>query len=64
MEESTYLLYGRAEDRKNPSHVKAGVIDAINILDKVAASYGVNFSKDVIDQLYKELDDHVKKMKG
>lgn len=64
MEESTYLLYGRAEDREKPSRVRAGVIDAINILDKVAASYGVDFSQDAIDQLYKELDDHVNKMKG
>lgn len=64
MEESTYLLYGRAEDRENPSRVREGVIDAINIFDEVAASYGVNFSKDVIDQLYKELDAHLDKKKG
>ena len=64
MEESTYLLYGRAEDREKPSRVRAGVIDAINILAKVAASYGVNFSQDVISRLYKELDNHIDKMKG
>lgn len=64
MEESTYLLYGRAEDREKPSRVRDGVIDAISALDEVAASYGVNFSQNVIDQLYKELDDHIDKMKG
>lgn len=64
MEESTYLLYGRAEDREKPSRVRDGVTDAISALDEVAASYGVNFSQDVIDRLYKELDDHIDKMKG
>lgn len=64
MEESMYLLYGRAEEREIPSRVRDGVTDAINALDKVAISYGVNFSQDVIDQLYYELDKHIEKMKG
>lgn len=64
MENSTYLLLGTAEDRKKPWLVRCGVADAISALDEVAASYGVNFSQDAIDQLYKELDDHVNKMKG
>jgi len=48
MEESTCLLYGRAEEREIPSRVRDGV----------------NFSQDVIDQLYQELDKHIEKMKG
>lgn len=64
MEESTCLLYGRAEEREIPSRVRDGVTDSINALDKVAISYGVNFSQDVIDQLYQELDKHIEKMKG
>ena len=64
MEESTYLLYGRAEEREIPSRVRDGVTDSINALDKVVISYGVNFSQDVIDQLYQELDKHIEKMKG
>lgn len=64
MEGSTYLLYGRKEDWKNQHLLQCGVIDAINALDEVAASYGVNFSREAIDRLYKELNDHVAKMKG
>lgn len=59
-----YLLYGREEDRGNPWCVRVGVSDAIQALDEVAESYGVEFSQEVVDRLYKELDDHVKKMKG
>lgn len=64
MEKSVYLLYGTEEDRKNTSMVLSSVADAINCMLKVADSYGVEFSQDVVNRLYKELDDHVKKMKG
>ena len=64
MENSTYLLLGTAEERTKPWLVRCGVADAISALDEVATSYGVNFSQDVIDQLYKELDAHLDKMKG
>lgn len=61
---SLYLLYGREEDRGKPWCVRVGVSDAIHALDEVAESYGVEFSQEVVDRLYKELDDHIKSMKG
>ena len=64
MENSIYLLLGTAEDRKRPWLVRCSVADAISALDEVATSYGVNFSQDVIDRLYKKLDNHIDKMKG
>lgn len=64
MEKSTYLLFGTAEERENPWLVRCGVADAISALDEVAASYGVDFSREAIDRLYKELDKHIDKMKG
>lgn len=64
MENSIYLLLGTAEERKEPWLVRSGVTDAISTLDEVAASYGVDFSRDAIDRLYKELDNHIDKMKG
>ena len=63
-EMSIYLLYGREEDRGKTWCVRAGVSDAIRALDEVAKSYGVEFSQEVVDRLYKELDDHIKSMKG
>lgn len=63
MEKSTYLLYGTEEDRKRLFLVRTGVEDAIIALNDVAESYGVEFSEEVIDQLQRELDEHIQKMK-
>ena len=63
-ETSIYLLYGREEDRGKSWWVRTGVLDAIHALNEVAESYGVEFSQEVVDRLYKELDEHIKSMKG
>lgn len=57
-------MYAREEDQESPWCVRTGASDAIHALDEVAESYGVEFSQEVVDRLYKELDEHIKSMKG
>ena len=61
---SVYLMLGADDDKKRPSVVCGEVNDAIYAMKVVAESYGVVFSDAVIDQLYKELDEHLKRMKN
>lgn len=62
-DKSVYLMLGAADDKKRPSVVCGDVNNAIYAMKVVAESYGVTFSDAVIDQLYKELDEHLKRMK-
>ena len=62
MEETTYLFFGTDQDKRNPSKVREGVTDAIIEFDRVAISYGVEFSDAVIKQLYDELGQHIAQM--
>lgn len=59
----TYLFLGTDEDKRNPDKVREGVTDAIIEFDRVAISYGVQFSDAVIAQLIIELEKHVDQMK-
>lgn len=62
-DKSVYLMLGTDDDKKRPSVVCGEVNNAIYAMKVVAESYGVTFSDAVIDQLYKELDEHLKRMK-
>lgn len=57
-----YLMLGTDDEKKRPSVVCGEVNNAIYTMKIVAESYGVVFSDAVIDQLYKELDEHLKLM--
>lgn len=61
-EETTYLFFGTDHDRRNPIKCREGVTDAIKEFDRVAISYGVEFSDAVIKQLYAELEQHIVQM--
>lgn len=59
---SVYLMLGNDDEKKRSSVVCGEVNNAIYTMKVVAESYGVVFSDAVIDQLYKELDEHLKRM--
>lgn len=61
-ERDVYLMLGTDDEKKRPSVVCGEVNNAIYTMKVVAESYGVIFSDAVIDQLYKELDEHLKRM--
>lgn len=61
-DKSVYLMLGTDDEKKRPSVVCSEVNNAIYAMKVVAESYGVVFSDAVIDQLYKELDEHLKRM--
>lgn len=61
-ERDVYLMLGTDDEKKRPSVVCGEVNNAIYTMKIVAESYGVVFSDAVIDQLYKELDEHLKRM--
>lgn len=63
-DKSIYLMLGTANDKKRPSVVWSEVNDAINAMKVVAESYGVVFSDAVIEQLYRELDEHLKRIQS
>ena len=56
------MVIGTDDERKRPSVVCGEVNNAIYAMEVVAESYGVVFSDAVIDRLYKELDEHLKRM--
>ena len=61
-DKSVYLMLGTDDEKKRPSVVAGAVNDTIYTMKVVAESYGVVLSDAVIDQLYKELDEHLKQM--
>ena len=61
-DKSVYLMLGADDEKKRPSVVCGEVNNAIYAMKVVAESYGVTFSDAVIDRLYKELDEHLKRM--
>ena len=61
-DKSIYLMLGTDDEKKRPSVVCGEVNNAIYTMKVVAESYGVVFSDAVIDPLYKELDEHLKRM--
>ena len=61
-DKNVYLMLGTDAEKKCPSVVTGAVNDTIYTMKVVAESYGVVFSDAVIDQLYKELDEHLKQM--
>lgn len=61
-ERDVYLMLGTDDEKKRPSVVCGEVNNAIYTMKVVAESHGVVFSDAVIDQLYKELDEHLKRM--
>ena len=61
-DKSVYLMLGTDDEKKRPSVVAGAVNDTLYTMKVVAESYGVVFSDAVIDQLYKELDEHLKQM--
>ena len=63
-DKSVYIMLGTDDDKKRPSIVCGEVNNAIYAMKVVAESYGVTFSDAVIDQLYKELDEHLKRMQN
>lgn len=56
------MVIGTDYEKKRPSVVCGEVNNAIYAMEVVAESYGVVFSDAVIDRLYKELDEHLKRM--
>lgn len=56
------MVIGTDDEKKRPSVVCGEVNNAIYAMEVVAESYGVVFSDAVIDRLYKELDEHLKRM--
>lgn len=62
-DKSVYLMLGTDNDKKRPSVVCGEVNNAIYAMKVVAESYGVVFSDAAINQLYKELDEHLNRMK-
>ncbi|WP_296820665.1 hypothetical protein [uncultured Megasphaera sp.] len=63
-DKSIYLMLGTDAEKKRPSVVCGEVNSAIYAMKVVAESYGVVFSDTVMDQLYKELDEHLKRMQS
>ena len=63
MQESIYLTLGTDSDKKRPCVVCSEVNNAIYTMKIIAESYGVVFSDAVMDQLYKEVDEHLEQMK-
>lgn len=63
-DKSIYLMIGTDDDKKRPSVVCGEVNNAIYAMKVVTESYGVVFSDTVIDRLYKELDEHLKRMQN
>lgn len=63
-DKSIYLMIGTDDEKKRPSVVCGEVNNAIYAMEVVAESYGVVFSDAVIDRLYKELDEHLKRMQN
>ncbi|WP_443867544.1 hypothetical protein [Megasphaera sp.] len=63
-DKSVYLMLGTDDDKKRPSVVCGEVNNAIYAMKVVTESYGVVFSDTVIDRLYKELDEHLKRMQN
>lgn len=63
-DKSVYLMLGTDDDKKRPSVVCVEVNNAIYAMKVVTESYGVVFSDTVIDRLYKELDEHLKRMQN
>ena len=61
-ERDVYLMLGTDDEKKRPSVVCGEVNSAIYTMKVVAESYGVVFSDAVIDRLYKELDEYLKRM--
>lgn len=61
-DENVYLMLGTDAEKKRPSVVAGAVNDTIYTMKVVAESYGVVFSDAVIDRLYKELDEHLKRI--
>ena len=61
-DKNIYLMLGTNAEKKRPSVVCGEVNNAIYAMKVVAESYGVVFSDAVINQLYKELDEHLKQM--
>lgn len=63
-DKSVYLMLGTDADKKRPSVVCGEVNNAIYAMKVVAESYGIVFSDAVMAQLYKELDEHLKRMQN
>lgn len=63
-DKSVYLMLGTDAEKKRPSVVAGAVNDTIYAMKVVAESYGVVFSDAVINQLYKELDEHLNLMQN
>lgn len=63
-DKSVYLMFGTDDDKKRPSVVCGEVNNAIYAMNVVAKSYGVVFSDAVMEQLYKELDEHLKQIQN
>jgi hypothetical protein len=63
-DKSVYLMLGTDDDKKRPSVVCGEVNNAIYAMKVVAESYGIVFSDTVMDQLYKELDEHLKRIQS
>ena len=63
-DKSIYLMLGTDAEKKRPSVVCGEVNNAIYAMKVVSESYGVVFSDAVIDQLYKELDEHLNLMQN
>lgn len=61
-DKNIYLMLGTDAEKKRPSVVAGAVNDTIYTMKVVSESYGVVFSDAVIDQLYKELDEHLNRM--
>ena len=58
------MVIGTDDEKKRPSVVCGEVNNAIYAMKVVAESYGVVFSDNVMEQLYKELDEHLKRMQN
>lgn len=61
-DKSVYLMLGADDDKKRPSVVCCEVNSAIYAMEVVAESYGVVFSDAVIETLYSELDEYLKRI--
>ena len=63
-DKNVYIMLGTDDEKKRPSVVAGAVNDTIYTMKVVAESYGVVFSDAVIDQLNKELDEHLNRMQA
>ena len=63
-DKNIYLRLGTNAEKKRPSVVCGEVNNAIYAMKVVSESYGVVFSDAVINQLYKELDEHLNLMQN